>query len=275
MDADLLRLILLGAGALLVVGIYLWDRYQRTERPMASKSASKLEPSLQESSPEARAHRQTRGARRSEPKDGVDEDSDLLFRDPVSSDEEVARQAFDDPPIVPGADPEGALDFDFNPYDDTDYLHLDPALAEEMPRLILQIGIVSKGDPFTGEQLEQATRKVELTPGDMSIYHRYDRQRSDQALFSMASMLEPGKFPFDGMSGYLTPGLVLFTQLPGVRDGMAIYSDMLFTAERLATLLNADLEDESHSRLTKQSIEHTRGKILEHRRELTLARSRA
>ena len=271
MDADLLRLILLGAGALLIVGIYLWDRHQRAERPMASKARTKVEPSFEEQADED----PWPGARQSGPRRAADRPEEPV----ADSGETVDWRGLDDP-LEDTADfaaaeaAEDDLDFDFNPYDDTDYLHLDPDLAGEMPRLILQIGIVSKGDPFTGEQLEQAAAKVELTPGEMSIYHRYDRQRPGQALFSMASMLEPGKFPLKDMRRYMTPGLVLFTQLPGVRDGMAIYSDMLFTAERLATLLNANLEDEKHSRLTKQSIEHTRSRILEHRRELTLARRR-
>lgn len=277
MDADLLRLILLGAGALLVVGIYLWDRHQRTERPMASKARAKVEPSIQDRSTEPDVAPSNRGQRGIGPNPG----RETRLAEPLQADGADDWRRMDDageqPDFVAEREPSGDLDldFDFNPYDDTDYLHLDPELAEEMPRLILQIGIVSKGDPFTGEQLEQAAAKVELTPGEMSIYHRYDRQRSEQALFSMASMLEPGRFPLEDMRGYMTPGLVLFTQLPGVRDGMAIYSDMLFTAERLATLLNADLEDEKHSRLTKQSIEHTRSRILEHRRELTLARRRS
>jgi len=66
----------------------------------------------------------------------------------------------------------------------------------------------------------------------------------------------------------------LFTQLPGVQDGLSIYSDMLFTAERLAALLNVELHDESRSVLTRQTIEHTREKILEHRSQLERLRRR-
>jgi cell division protein ZipA len=273
MDAELLRLLLLGAGVLLVIGIYAWDRYKRAGRTMASKLRTKVEPSFR-SRPRADSDRPHRGRDAAETRD-----ADLLFEDldpdaDRAFDEREVAAGIDEPMMVPGADTDGDLDFDFNPYDETDYLHPDPDLDDRTPRLILQIGIVAKGAPFTGEQLQKAAEKVELVSGDMSIYHRYDPQRDRQVLFSMASMVEPGQFPVEDMSGYSTPGLVLFTQLPGVRDGLAIYSDMLFTAERLATLLNADLEDESHSRLTKQSIEHTRSKIIEHRRELALVRSR-
>ena len=68
------------------------------------------------------------------------------------------------------------------------------------------------------------------------------------------------------------PGLLMFTQLPGVEDGLVIYSDMLYTAERLRALLGGVLQDESRSALSKQQIEHTRDLILEHRRKVQLAR---
>jgi cell division protein ZipA len=55
---------------------------------------------------------------------------------------------------------------------------------------------------------------------------------------------------------------------------MAIFSDMLFTAERLAATLDGELQDETHSALSKQTIEHLRGKIMEHRRQVQLARSK-
>ena len=41
-------------------------------------------------------------------------------------------------------------------------------------------------------------------------------------------------------------------------------------AERLASILGGNLQDETHSHLTKQTIEHMREEILEHRRQLQL-----
>jgi cell division protein ZipA len=49
---------------------------------------------------------------------------------------------------------------------------------------------------------------------------------------------------------------------------------MLFTAERLAAMLDAELQDETHSALTRQTIEHIREGILEHRRQIQLARKK-
>jgi cell division protein ZipA len=107
----------------------------------------------------------------------------------------------------------------------------------------------------------------------MSIYHCED-PGGRGVLFSMASMVEPGVIPFDALDSYETPGLSMFTQLPGVRDGVEIYDRMLVAARRLAQDLGAELQDDRHNKLTRQMQDHVRESIIEHRRRLQLARSR-
>ena len=55
-------------------------------------------------------------------------------------------------------------------------------------------------------------------------------------------------------------------------DGVAVFADMLSTAERMAAILDGELQDETHSALTKQTIEHMREEILEYRRHMQLLR---
>ena len=152
-------------------------------------------------------------------------------------------------------------------------LNTDPALYDEVERKIVVINIVRRDGGLSGTMIEKACAAAGLSLGDMSIYHR-QVTGSGQVLFSMASMVEPGTFPADGMAGFSTPGLTLFTQLPGIRDGIEIYDEMLAAAERLAKLLQAELQDEGHNKLTRQMQEHTRESIIEHRRKIKLARSR-
>ncbi|BAN69472.1 cell division protein ZipA [endosymbiont of unidentified scaly snail isolate Monju] len=235
MDATTLRLILLGMGVLLVVGIYLWDRYQRRQwRP--------------------------RQARRRQRRTAVE----------PSLGEPVVRERWED--TDPDNETQLSMDLAFNAEAESDYLHIDPALLDEVPRLILQIVVMSKGEPFTLEQVRQAAKSTDMRYGAMNIFHRENDR--GQVLFSLANVLEPGTFPKKADPDFSTPGLVLFTQLPGVQDGMAIYSDMLFTAERLVALLDGELRDEARNPLTRQAIEHTRDRILEHRRKIQLLRSR-
>lgn len=162
------------------------------------------------------------------------------------------------------------LDLGFSAVDDQDLQDV----AVDLPDLIVQINIVAKGESFTGEQVLAAMDQVEMRAGEHDIFHRYDNRAAKgekpRILFSLASLVEPGNFPLKKMATFSTPGLTLFAQLPGPRDGLLIYSDMLYVAERLARLLDARLKDENRSTLTKQTIEHTRERIAEHKRQITL-----
>jgi cell division protein ZipA len=256
MDADQLRLILLVLGFLLIVGIYLWDRVtRRPPRPHARDR--RREPAI-------------------EPQQADVEDADEDLAEMVAAREEsrspVELGAWDELKL----DAEPVLDdeLSFDAHGVSDYLHLDPQANDGIPRLIIQFQLVGRNGPLRGDRIAQAAAEVELQAGQMDIFHRYDAHRTDQVLFSLASLIEPGSFRFDDLAGFETPGVILFTQLPGLRDGLAIYSDMLFTAERLAAILDAELRDERHNPLTKQWIEHTRERVLEHRRQVQLARSR-
>ncbi len=276
MDATTLRLILIGLGVLLVVGIYLWDRYQR----------SRWQPGQARRRPPQEAAEHSLG----EPPAGITSEEDDLpvlgaadeAPEEVTADESLPPGEFVGEPVVrerwedtdPDNDTQLSMDLAFNAESESesDYLHIDPALFDEVPRLILQIVVMSKGEPFTHEQVRQAAKSTDMRYGAMNIFHRENER--GQVLFSLANVLEPGTFPKKLDTDFFTPGLVLFTQLPGVQDGMAIFSDMLFTAERLAALLDGELRDEARNPLTRQTIEHTRDRILEHRRKVQLLRSR-
>lgn len=281
MDPDFLRLILLALGVLLVAGIYLWDRYKRARRrfrtPSRSPSAAFTEPALYddgevqrteptmhgdlESIPEMRTHDEEAGA------------------DPVYAPAH-AGAALDPEPLDLGEwsdahhdhDPQFSMDLNFDAHGDSDYLHADPALQDEVERMLVVVNLVAREGTIPGSVIEQACRAVDLELGDMSIYHRH--VGGGRVLFSMASMVEPGSFPAGDMATFVTPGLSLFTQLPGVKDGATIYDEMLSAADRLAALLHVELQDQHHNRLTRQMREHTRESIIEHRRRVKLARSR-
>jgi FtsZ-interacting cell division protein ZipA len=49
---------------------------------------------------------------------------------------------------------------------------------------------------------------------------------------------------------------------------------MLTAARELARLLNAEIQDERHNKLTQQMQDHMRDSIIEHRTRVRLARSR-
>ncbi|MCW8944934.1 MAG: cell division protein ZipA [Sedimenticola sp.] len=281
MDADILRLILFLAGVGLILGIYFWDRHKKVNAKVHAIRKAQLDDVLAPGT-EAVDHS---SEERVDPSWSATEvqsgrsDTDELDEPSLVSDldegldeelrrlETIAHENIDEVAV------EQQESFSFTA-DDT-LNEPDALLQEGLPGLILQINIVASNGQFTGDELMRVTRDVELKHGDMNIFHRYATDdKNARVVFSMASMVEPGIFPLEKMADFATPGLVLFGQLPGPKDGLAAFSDMLFTAERIAALLNGELQDETHSALSKQTIEHMREKILEHRRQVQLALSK-
>jgi cell division protein ZipA len=270
MDADILRLIIFVAGVVLILGIYFWDRHKKVNsRIHAIRKAQQGEgPSLSEPPPanitdDIEPDDETR--RFESEVNGTAEDFEDSELSQIGELVHEEKQALDQ---------ESGLEqqaFSFSATDD------EPVIGETVPPsapvLILQLNLLAKNGAMTGEAILEATADVDLTYGEMSIFHRLEGEAKDVPIFSMASMVEPGTFP-EKLEGFVTPGITLFTQLPGPKDGLAVFSDMLFTAERLAGILDAELQDEGHSDLSKQTVEHMREKILEHRRQVQLAKYR-
>ena len=274
MDSNGVRLILIVLGVALLVAIYLWDRFTRRSK---SKAPRKLK----------RKPRERREPGVVGPAPDIDDaDEWRVAPEPVEDEPPVAqpepakerglfgrsKRAEKEPALSTGAaaipspeDRQPTL-----PFDEPAPTPTQTPVAEEPPK-ILVINVVAKAAYFGGPDLMRAAEEVGLEPGEWNIFHRPDDHSPQQTLFSMASLVEPGSFPFGRMEGFSTPGLCLFTQLPGPRDGLAVYSDMLFSAERIAALLDGELQDEAHQLLTRDKIERVREEILQHKRRLQLA----
>lgn len=268
MSADLLRLILLVSGIALILGIYLWDRYKKNaSRVHASRKAQA--PGLEEEH---------------EPETGEDDAQTRV--EPVWNREEMiaAEESSDSLPDHEPASADALANDEKNSrfgrnelIDQAEFSFTAEGSGQDsedakIPVKVFQINIVSKSGRFSGEAIKKVARKFGLRYGDMSIFHCYTGS-TDRAkvLFSLTSMLEPGIFPSESLEDYSTPGLTLFMQLPGPMDSLTIFTKMLSTAEDIAVALDASLQDESHSDLTKQTIEHMRVEVLEHRRQVQIA----
>jgi len=258
MDADILRLILFLAGIAVILGIYLWDRHKKTSqrvhairREMQEQEQGRREPAWQET-PMMEA-------------DGSPPAMDDAELDQALGQlDQLVQEERDERPVAPEGE---QISFSF---DD----HTAPA-AEGLPTMILQLNIRVRSGQASGDAIMDVAREIRMEPGEMQIFHRYEAG-SDRRTpsFSMASLVEPGIFPFENMSDFSTPGVTLFTQLPGTKNGMEIFDDMLAAAERIAAMLDGEIQDESHSDLSHQTIEHIREEITEHSRQIRLARQR-
>ncbi len=143
---------------------------------------------------------------------------------------------------------------------------------DQLPTKIIQFCLVSRGDELTGAQVFESARELGFEYGEMDIFHF---REGGATLFSMANLVKPGFFPNEEEADdFSTPGLLLFAQLPGTKDVLTIFSDMLSVADRLSKRLNAEIQDERHSMLTRHSVENLREELLEYRRQIQVLRNR-
>jgi cell division protein ZipA len=264
MDPNLLRFILFVIGVLFLFGIYYWETKRR--RKQSHQARVRQIPELGDfNEPLFNRTRSVDERNQAEPENLDDELEQLSAEVEETGGEEIMADSVESPkqPLPPEGEQQDLFGFSAKEESPVD-----------VPSKIIQLNLIAKQGEFSGSQIEQAAMASGLQQGEMQIYHRYSSGGGQRATFNMASMVEPGFFPFKDMSGFSTPGLTLFAQLPGPEDGLAIFSDMLFTAERMAATLGGALQDETHSTLTKQTIENMRSEIMEHRRQVQLARSK-
>ena len=275
MDSNGVRLILIVLGVALLVAIYLWDRFthrskSKAPRKLKRKPRERREPGVVGPAPDIDDADEWRVA--PEP---VEDEPPMAQPEPAKERGLFGRskRAEKEPTLLStgaAAIPSPEDRQPTLPFDEPAPTPTQTPVVEEPPK-ILVINVVAKAAYFGGPDLMRAAEEVGLEPGEWNIFHRPDDHSPQQTLFSMASLVEPGSFPFGRMEGFSTPGLCLFTQLPGPRDGLAVYSDMLFSAERIAALLDGELQDEAHQLLTRDKIERVREEILQHKRRLQLA----
>lgn len=117
--------------------------------------------------------------------------------------------------------------------------------------------------PFYYVHLQEFARATEMKFSEAGFYHFTEEEGSESYLgYSMINMYNPGNFLNPDDDPYLsTQGLVLLTTLPSTPDPLKTFDRLLTVAQVIARNWEAELQDEHHSNLTQQTIEHYRQKI--------------
>jgi cell division protein ZipA len=254
---DPLRWLLLGGVLLVIVGIWGFEAWRR--RRAALQGA--------EGDPDAGLLRELEGARDGPGGEGdLDLDglaglsgsrSDAGDPDPAELERLVAEHRREFLEVEPESMPVR--------HRESRVYAVEPGPApEEGEELIVVLNVMAEpGDSFSGPDLLDALRQVEMEHGDMRIFHHYGvgEMRAERPVFSLANILEPGYFEPAHMEDFSTPGCVLFMRLPGPLDGRVAFELMLATGQRLAERLGGELRDETRSVLTPRSIGDLRERI--------------
>ncbi len=154
------------------------------------------------------------------------------------------------------------------------------AIPAGIEPLVLSVSVFAeKEERFSGLEIKEALEAEGLLHGAMKIFHFYDPNKkdiseSDDAVFSVASVLEPGFFDLEKLDEMQTPGLMLFCQLPGSLSGEDALEVMLDKGRGLAVRLHGHMCDDKRNRFTTQAKNHYLDRIATFERELVLARKK-
>lgn len=215
-DETILRLIIAGASLVLIVFIILSWQY-KTKRTHAS-NASRVEP-------------------KTPPEDHADDES---------GSDDVKPEYTEQPAL--GFETESA---------DAKRSQIGVRKSDEYEKLVMLYLAAKSGHHITGAELVLAAEKVGLVYGHHNIYHRLtESTSSNEPVFSMANVIQPGYFDLRQIDSLQTPGVSFFLTLPGPVTAIQAWDMMLPIAERMAQLLDAVLLDSDRNALGRQRILH-------------------
>jgi cell division protein ZipA len=230
MDADSVRMILIVLGAILILGLYLWER--------------------------------SRGPEQDDEDDGYEDDDVPYGACPARREPSLAR-ADDHAGDAEGGHAPSGRGRDPSRDDPPDAHAADAAVPGVPAPLLIQLSVAKRYGEFPGPDLLEVAEACGLRPGDMDIFHCLDEfDDGTRIYFSMANMVKPGTFPFDEMDEFSTPGLMLFAQLTGQPEDLTVLEEMIATARKLATTLGGDVFDDSRRPLTVRKEEEMRKAVL-------------
>ena len=134
------------------------------------------------------------------------------------------------------------------------------------PVEVLVIHIMArKGYVIEGSALREAFLANGMRLGDQNIFHRMGTIE-DMPMFSCANAVKPGIFDLHTMDEMTTPGVSVFMQMPYGEESMFAFEEMAIAAGNIAARLGAELQDDTRSVMTKQTLEHYRQKVVEFER---------
>jgi len=238
MEENSLRLILLVVGAVVVLVIYFYDKWKKSEMQAEEEFGA--------------------GAASTERADPL-MDSNTSFS-AVFDDNKIVEPTVEKVAVVAAeAEPEPE---ELTPEDSIPLAESVP-LAEPGP--VIQFVIQPlQNVTMQGDVLLRAFTELGLAFGEMDIFHYCERQGDeDIQQFHVANLLEPGVFPAGNMAGFESTGLVLFFQESNSLKAIASFDSMLAVAQQLSKVLSANLMGADMKELTLDKISNIRLQLSE------------
>ena len=298
--AEQLRLILLGVGLALIGGLWLWERRHGAQPSADSRAGARLPdrfaPQIDAdagAAPTALTPAELPTGRAAGVERRPAADPPLVTLADLPEDLEnvtLRREAPQPPPRLepalvqpaPGPPPAAEIVAGEPPVLSPDAVVARPKLKQAPPKpppelpkhqRIVAIRVVAPDEErINGAALYAALGAEGLTFGRYSIFHRL---RADgRALYSVASLVEPGSFDPARFESMDFPGISLFAVFPGPVAAPQAFDELLAAGRRLAERLGALLQDDSGSSLTGQRVISIREELVHFEHLLAMTRPR-
>jgi cell division protein ZipA len=121
--------------------------------------------------------------------------------------------------------------------------------------------MAAENERFSGRAVKAALDSSNLHFGDLQVYHRFTGGARKKSMFSVANILDPGILLPDKFISLTTPGLLIFARLPGPVNGLAMFDDLLETAQSLTEKLGGTLSDDARQPISESRLEAMRSRI--------------
>jgi len=175
------------------------------------------------------------------------------------------------PPRLDGDKSPGESPIDDEPEHDDEINEADRFVLGA-PQKIVTVRIVARDKKsFAGDELVLNLRGIGLRHGKFGIFHRYDGSDESNAIFSAASLVEPGSFDLQNIQAQEIPGISLFLVLPGPIDSVKAFDLMMAAARTLTQSLQGELLDESGSTLSIQRERYLREEVIQFQHSISVS----
>ncbi|MEL6870376.1 MAG: cell division protein ZipA C-terminal FtsZ-binding domain-containing protein [Pseudomonadota bacterium] len=230
-----LRIALLVLGVIVVAGVYFFTGRRQNAAPLLnSEPGGRVEPSF------------------------GDDDASPPLREESGDDLPAMHATPDSQPA--GADVAGSASpaIDEGPHDPSPD---EPAVPEK----VISLRIVKKdGAMFKAEPVILKLRNSGMQHGRFGIFHYLAADGSEDALFSAASLTEPGTFDLQNVKDSELAGLSFFMLRPGTGRGVDAFDKMIETARAVAISLEGELLDGDGSTLSIQRERFLREELIQY-----------
>jgi cell division protein ZipA len=145
-------------------------------------------------------------------------------------------------------------------------LRREPAIPAPPKMTVALTVIAPRGLSLKGPAIQTAAHEFGFQLGALGLFD-YGPEDDRDPIFSMAHLRKPGVFDPQTLDDLVTPGLLLFMNLPGPLEEMKALEQLVVTADQLAQKLGGMLCDERRNRLTNQGLMHLRSEVAEFQRQ--------